>query len=389
MTDRLFIPQANPGASYEAQRVQIDAAVARVLGSGRYILGEEVAAFEAEFAAYLGIEHAVGVANGTDALELALRALDIGSGHAVIAPSHTAVATVAAIERAGARPVLIDVSDPCGDTISAESVEAILKEHRDFAGCRPAAVIPVHLYGNPVDMPAIVDVARQYGLRVIEDCAQSHGARLDGQRTGTFGDLAAFSFYPTKNLGAFGDGGLVTTNDTQLADRLRALRQYGWQERSVSSYPGINSRLDEIQAAILRVKLTRLDADNERRRQIADRYAAGLKKTGIRLSLGKRTAEQVFHQFVIHTERRDDLREFLEQKGIGTAIHYPVPVHLQPAYRDRQLTAGPLRLTEAVCGEILSLPIYPQLADADVDRVIAAIVEWTQSRSPNRKGSAT
>jgi dTDP-4-amino-4,6-dideoxygalactose transaminase len=388
MTDRLLIPQANPHASYQAQRAEIDAAVARVLDSGRYILGGEVAAFEAEFAAYLGIKHAIGVANGTDALELALRALDIGSGHAVIAPSHTAVATVAAIERAGARPVLIDV-DPQTYCITAAAVEEVAKSRHAFAGCPLKAVIPVHLYGNPVDMPAIVDVAGRYGLRVIEDCAQSHGARLEGRRTGAFGDLAAFSFYPTKNLGAFGDGGLVATNDAQLADRLRALRQYGWQERSVSSYPGINSRLDEIQAAILRAKLTRLDADNERRREIARRYATGLEKAAVRLSLGNSAAEQVFHQFVIRTERRDELRAFLEQKGIGTAIHYPVPVHRQPAYRDRGLTAGPLPVTETVCAEILSLPMYPQFADADVDRVIATIVEGTQSRSPNRKGSAT
>ena len=204
----------------------------------------------------------------------------IGPGQAVIAPSHTAVATIAAIERAGAQPVLIDV-DPLTYTIAATDVEAVLSSSREFGGCRPAALIPVHLYGNPADMPALLDVAARHGLRVIEDCAQSIGAKIGTRRTGTFGDLAAFSFYPTKNLGAFGDGGLVATNDRELAARLRALREYGWQQRSVSAFPGVNSRLDEIQAAILRVKLKRLDADNARRIEIARRYSAGLSRPGI------------------------------------------------------------------------------------------------------------
>jgi len=388
MTDAPFLPQANPGASYAAQRDEIDAAVARVLAGGRYILGEEVAAFEAEFAAYLGIERAVGVANGTDAIELALRACEIGPGQAVIAPSHTAVATIAAIERAGARPVLIDV-DPLTYTIAAADVEAVLGSRADFGGGRPAAVIPVHLYGNPADMPAILDVAARHGLRVIEDCAQSHGARLDGRRTGTFGDLAAFSFYPTKNLGAFGDGGLVATHDPQLAARVRALREYGWQQRSVSAFPGVNSRLDEIQAAVLRTKLVRLDADNARRIEIAGRYSAGLNRPGIGLPARSADAEHVFHQFVIRVPNdRDGLREFLDQRRIRTAIHYPVPVHRQPAYCDRGLHVGPLAKTDKLCAEIVSLPMFPQLTNADIDRVIGSIDEWIQERSAPR-GSST
>jgi dTDP-4-amino-4,6-dideoxygalactose transaminase len=384
MTDAPFLPQANPGASYAAQRDEIDAAVARVLAGGRYILGEEVAAFEAEFAAYLGVEQAVGVANGTDAIELALRACQIGPGQAVIAPSHTAVATIAAIERAGARPVLIDV-DPLTYTIAAADVEAVLGSRADFGGCRPAAVIPVHLYGNPAEMPAILDVAARQGLRVIEDCAQAHGARLGGRRTGTFGDLAAFSFYPTKNLGAFGDGGLVATRDPQLAKRVRALREYGWVQRSVSDFPGINSRLDEIQAAILRTKLARLDADNLRRIETARRYSAGLNRPDIGLPACSADAEHVFHQFVIRVPNdRDGFREALQKRGIGTAVHYPVPVHRQPAYRDRGLHVGPLPRTDKLCAEIVSLPMFPQLTDADVDRVIAAIGEWTQERMPPR-----
>jgi dTDP-4-amino-4,6-dideoxygalactose transaminase len=383
MSDAPLIPQANPGASYSAQRAEIDAAVACALAGGRYVLGEQVAAFEAEFAAYLGVNEAVGVASGTDAIELALRVAGIGPGQAVIAPSHTAVATIAAIERAGAQPVLIDV-DPLTYTIAATDVEAVLSSSREFGGCRPAALIPVHLYGNPADMPALLDVAARRGLRVIEDCAQSIGAKIGTRRTGTFGDLAAFSFYPTKNLGAFGDGGLVATNDHELAARLRALREYGWQQRSVSSFPGVNSRLDEIQAAILRVKLKQLDADNARRIEIARRYAAGLSRPGITIPVCSDEVTHVFHQYVIRTTGRDELRRFLDERRIGTAIHYPLPVHRQPAYRERGLSAGTLVRTEKLCDEILSLPMFPQLNDADVDRVIASIREWITSQTPTR-----
>jgi dTDP-4-amino-4,6-dideoxygalactose transaminase len=384
MTDGPLIPQANPGAAYAAQKAAIDAAITGVLESGRYILGATVAKFEQEFAAYLGVKHAVGVASGTDAIELALRALEIGAGQAVIAPSHTAVATVAAVERAGARPVMIDV-DPRTYTITATALEAVLKGRREIEGCRIAAVIPVHLYGHPADMPSILDVARRYGLRVIEDCAQSHGARIGGERTGTFGDLAAFSFYPTKNLGAIGDGGLVATNDSALQKRLLALREYGWQQRYVSASPGLNSRLDALQAAILGVKLPRLDADNDRRRAIAARYSAGLARLGLRPPTAD-GVEHAFHQYVIRTPGRDELSTFLASHSILTGIHYPVPVHTQPAYSERKLTFGDLPQTETLCREILSLPMFPQLAEDDVDRVIAAIAEWVRSR-PDLKGA--
>jgi dTDP-4-amino-4,6-dideoxygalactose transaminase len=387
MTDGPLIPQANPGASYLEQKPAIDAAIAEVLESGRYILGEQVAKFEQEFAAYLGVNHGVGVASGTDAIELALRALEIGAGQAVIAPSHTAVATVAAIERAGARPVLIDV-DPKTYTITAGAVEAVIKSRRDFDGCRLAAVVAVHLYGHAADMPAILEVATRHGLRVIEDCAQSHGARIDRLSTGAFGDLAAFSFYPTKNLGAFGDGGLVATNDPRLCERLLALREYGWQKRYVSAVPGLNSRLDPLQAAVLGVKLTHLEADNDRRREIAARYSAGLAGLGLELptSAGVR---HVFHQYVIRTPARDDLSAFLASRSILTGIHYPVPVHLQPAYRGRRLSFDEPRETDRLCEEILSLPMFPQLTDAEVDRVIAAISEWARARRSDVKGAAT
>jgi dTDP-4-amino-4,6-dideoxygalactose transaminase len=388
MPEGPVIPQANPGASYVAQKAAIDSALARVLQSGRYILGEEVAAFESAFAVYLGVKHCVGVASGTDAIELALRALEVGAGQTVIAPSHTAVATVAAIERAGARPVLIDV-DPETYVITAAAVEAVVKAGQEIDGSRITAVIPVHLYGHPADVPAILKVAKRYGLRVIEDCAQAHGARIGTERTGTFGDLAAFSFYPTKNLGALGDGGLVATNDPGLRRRLVALREYGWKDRYVSAFPGLNSRLDPLQAAVLAVKLTKLDADNDRRHDVASRYSVGFANLGLGLPTSTANVRHVFHQYVIRTPRRDDLSAFLASRAILTGIHYPVPVHLQPAYCGRQLTLGALPQTEQLCNEILSLPMFPQLSDAAVDRVIDAVREWARAQRPERKGAAT
>ena len=265
------IPQAAPGYAYTERRVEIDEVTRRVLESGTYILGPQVEAFEEEFAAYIGVRHGVGVANGTDALELALRAIGIGPGDAVFTVSHTAVATVAAIGRCGALPVFVDV-DPSTYTMDPEKLASAIRSSDKRRDIRPAAVVPVHLYGQMADMPAILDLSRAAGLKVVEDCAQAHGARLAGRRAGTWGDAAAFSFYPTKNLGAFGDGGLVATDDAALASNVRRLRQYGWSEARVSIRPGANSRLDELQAAILRVGLRYLDADNERRRATARLY---------------------------------------------------------------------------------------------------------------------
>ena len=291
------IPQTDPRANYLAHKDEIDAAIAAVLAGGRYILGEQVAAFEREFAAYLGAgstegaTHAIGVGSGTDALHLALRACGIGPGDRVFTVSHTAVATVAAIELAGATPVLVDI-DPATFTMDPNRLEEAVR--RDEGGnssnvkrhssivTRHSAIIPVHLYGHPADMAAILEIARRYDLWVIEDCAQAHGATIDGQKTGTFGDIAAFSFYPTKNLGALGDGGAVVTSDPALAEQTRLLREYGWRERYVSAIPGLNSRLDELQAAILRVKLRYLDAENARRRALAAEYDRLLADSSVR-----------------------------------------------------------------------------------------------------------
>src|SRR5436853_6056851 len=310
------IPQTDPRAGYLEHKAEIDAAIARVLGGGQYVLGREVEAFEAAFAEWLGIGHAVGTGSGTDAIELALRACDIGAGDLVFTVSHTAVATVAAIERAGAIPMLVDI-EPGGFAMDPAALEAALR--RPPPG-RPAAILPVHLYGEPAELAAILELARPYGLRVIEDCAQSHGALYRGRPSGSFGDIACFSFYPTKNLGALGDAGITATDDPDLATALREIREYGWRERYVSAIAGINTRLDPIQAAILGVKLPRLAADNRRRQAIAARYDDGL--AGLPLALPRRRADttHVYHQYVVRSPARDLLREHLPAAAIGTGI---------------------------------------------------------------------
>jgi dTDP-4-amino-4,6-dideoxygalactose transaminase len=366
-----MILPSDPRAAYRAQRAAIDAAVARVLESGRYILGEEVSAFEREFAAYIGVRHGLGVASGTDALVLALKALEVANGDYVATVSHTAVATVAAIELAGARPLLVDI-EPATGTMDPGALERALAA----APGPVAAIIPVHLYGQPADLDAILALARRHGARVVEDCAQSHGARLGTARTGSMGDLGIFSFYPTKNLGALGDGGMVVTDDDALADRLRALREYGWRERYVSDIPGMNTRLDELQAAILRVKLGRLEADSARRVAIADLYDRGLARLPLALPRRRAGASHVFHQYVVRSAERDRLRRDLASRGIGSTVHYPVPVHLQPAYRGR-VALGPSGLgeSERAAREVLSLPLYPELADTAVAKVVSTLGE--------------
>jgi len=378
-TQPLYV--ANPRASYLAHQLEIDAAIARVLHSVSYILGPEVSAFEQEFAAYLQAPHCVGVASGTDALELALRALSIGSGDMVFTVSHTSGATVTAIEAVGALPVLIDV-DPITYTMDVEDLADAVKLWRSKAGAegkRAKAILPVHLYGHPAPMPQILQIAKEHDLRVIEDCAQAHGAELNGQMVGTFGDVAAFSFYPTKNLGAIGDGGAVVTADAQLNERLRRLRQYGWQQPNQSIEPGINSRLDELQAAILRVKLCYLDDDNTRRREIAAHYAKEFAELPVTLPTSLAGAQHVYHQFVIRSARRDELKSHLALHGVLAGIHYPLAVHQQPAYAGR-FPCGPKQLvtTETICREILSLPVYPQLLSAQIQRIAQAVNSFSR-----------
>lgn len=372
---------ADPKANYLAHKDEIDKAIERVLTSGSYILGREVAAFEEAFAREIGVSHAIGVGSGTDALHVALRACQIGAGDAVLTVSHTAGATVSAIALTGALPVLVDV-DPVTLTMDPNVLEATVSQFTRSKGSwsgagRLRGVIPVSLYGHPADMNAIMTIARNYDLRVIEDCAQSHGASIDGRMTGAWGDLSGFSFYPTKNLGALGDGGAVATADPELAARVRLLREYGWRERHVSETAGMNTRLDELHAAILHAKLPYLAAENARRRELARLYTENLQETHLILPQVRPGAVHVYHQYVVRSGRRDQLKAFLAARDIGTLIHYPVPIHLQPAYRGRVLVGvGGLGHTERSCREVLSLPMHPQMSNEDVLRVAGLIVAW-------------
>ncbi|MDR2612950.1 MAG: DegT/DnrJ/EryC1/StrS family aminotransferase [Deltaproteobacteria bacterium] len=382
-----MIPQSNPLAGFQERPEAFLEAARRVLESGCYIFGDEVSGFEAEFAAFVGARHAIGCASGTDAIELMLRGLGIGTGDAVFLPSLTAVASAAAIARAGATPWFADV-DPTRLTVSPASLASSLRLCRDTRpDLEPRAVLAVHLYGSPCDLPALREFTASSGLVLLEDCAQSHGARLGGRMTGSFGEAAAFSFYPTKNLGAFGDGGMVATSDGDLAGRLRLLRQYGWRERDRSEAVGMNSRLDPLQAAFLRVKLPRLEGDNARRAALAEGYRSLLSREAGRFPLLLPElppgCSPVYHQFVVRTARRDGLKAFCESNGVATAIHYPVPVHLQPAYRGREAfprEPGGLRFSEQAAGEVLSLPMFPQMTAGALEKVCSVVARWVDSQ---------
>jgi dTDP-4-amino-4,6-dideoxygalactose transaminase len=372
------ILQTDPKSVYLAHREEILAAVTRALDSGWYILGKEVSAFEEEFAHSVGLSHCIGVNSGTDALSLALRAVGVGQGDVVFTVSHTAVATAAAIKQTGGIPFFLDIA-PQTFTLAPESLEDALKKNHDIMGNpfpgKPKAVVAVHLYGHPADMDSIVKISRAYGLTVVEDCAQAHGVALAGRQAGTWGDIAAFSFYPTKNLGALGDAGAVATNSAALAEEVRLLREYGWRERYISEKVGFNSRLDEIQAAILRVQLQYLEQNNIRRREIAAMYDEALEGI-VNVPVQLADARHVYHQYVIRTKQRDALRGFLKERGIATLVHYPSPIHLQPAYAQCPTAPSGLPFTEEACKEIVSLPMCPCLSSGQVGRVINAIREW-------------
>ena len=359
------IPCGNPLAQYLAHKDEIDEAIHRVLGKGRYILGDEVAAFEKEFSGYVGVSHGIGVGSGTEALHLALASCGVGPGDEVITVSHTAVATAAAIELCGAVPVFADIR-PDLYTMDPGKLEPLITS-------RTKAVIPVHLYGQSADLAPIMEIAARHGLKVIEDCAQAHGAQYRCKRTGSYGDIACFSFYPTKNLGALGDGGMVITNNAALAERARLFREYGWEERYVSRVPGWNTRLDEIQAAVLRIKLRYLDEDNGKRAAVAALYDKGLAGLrGLILPACRADSHHVYHLYVVRSVVRDELQSFLASKGVGSLVHYPVPVHLQPAYSGRLARGAELAETERAAKEVLSLPMYPELPGPDVGKVIEA-----------------
>jgi dTDP-4-amino-4,6-dideoxygalactose transaminase len=371
-TTMTIVPQADPGAAYRAQKDEIDGAIARVLASGRFVLGSEGAAFEKEFASWLGTPHAVGCASGTDALILLLRGLGVGPQSSVVTVSHTSVATVAAIEAAGAVPILVDI-EPDHYTMDLTDLEAVLA--RPPAGM-PAirAVIVVHLYGQPADMTRLLTVCGRHEVALIEDCSHAHGASYHEHKVGTLADGAAFSLYPTKNLGGIGDGGVLTTRSAELSQRIIRLRQYGWQERLISLEAGMNSRLDEIQAAILRVRLGRLDPANARRQAIAAAYDAALTSSSVRPPARRPNTHHVFHQYVIQPPNRPAAQSHLHALGVGTAIHYPVPIHRQPAYAGR-VALGPsgCRNTDLVVGQILSMPIFPEMTDGQVEFVCDAL----------------
>ncbi len=368
----LFTPY--PLEDYCRRESEIGVAVSGVLQRGHYILGGEVEAFEKEWAAWCGVEQAIGVANGTDAIELLLLGLGIGPGDAVAVPSHTAVASVSAIRRTGADPVYLDL-DPATFTIRPDSLEEAL---RGPAGGRLKAVLAVHIYGHPVDWTGLSAVCENHGLILLEDGAQSHGATWQGQRVGSLGRGAAFSFYPTKNLGAIGDAGAITTNDPALAARIREIRQYGWRERYISAVEGVNSRLDELQAAILRIKLASLAESVARRQALAARYREGLAGHPlVHLPIVREDRTHAFHLHVIRCPQRDALMAFLLGRGIPVALHYPAAVHQQPGYA-RFLSHSPgLEETEKAVRGILTLPLHPWLSDAAVDLVIETIAAWS------------
>ncbi|MFO7820513.1 MAG: DegT/DnrJ/EryC1/StrS family aminotransferase [Lentisphaeria bacterium] len=377
---------ANPKAEYEALAEAIDTAIAGTLENGRYILGPEVEKFEQDFAAFQGAGHCIGTGSGTEALHLALRAAGIGPGDAVITVSHTAVATVAAIELAGATPVMVDIK-PDTFTIDPARITELLddwEKHTAALGeLTPRAIIPVHIYGHPADMPDIMQIAAAHNLLVIEDCAQAHGTLINGRMAGSWGDMAAFSFYPTKNLGAIGDAGAVITSNPELAESARLVREYGWAERYVSSIPGMNTRLDELQATILRVKLPHLNKWNEARREIATAYndkLGSIASGALTIPPVKPHCQHVYHQYVLRLRNRDKVKQFLADQGVITLIHYPVPIHCQPAYSARGLTAGAnLETTEQAAKEILSLPVHPFLTGEEVKQVITALKRVCES----------
>jgi dTDP-4-amino-4,6-dideoxygalactose transaminase len=368
----LQVPFVDLSAQYAAIRPQVDAAIEKVLRRGDFILGQDVELFEAEFAAYCGAKHAVGVDNGTSALELILRAYGIGAGSEVITVANTFMATALAIEAVGATLVLVDI-DPVTYTLDvAQVVQAITPRTR--------AIIAVHLYGQPADMAPLLEIARQRGLIVVEDACQAHGAYYQGRRVGTWGDAAAFSFYPAKNLGAYGDGGMIVTNDDQVAHAARMLRNYGQRQKYHHEVVGYNRRLDTLQAAVLRVKLPYLDEWNAARRQHAKRYAARLAGSGIGLPIEATGRESVYHLYVIRTKRRDELQAYLQRHGIATGIHYPLPIHQQRALARLGYGTGAFPLTERAAQEILSLPMYPELTSAMIDYTAATIHGFLASR---------
>jgi dTDP-3-amino-3,4,6-trideoxy-alpha-D-glucose transaminase len=350
------------------------AVVSRVAHKGAFTMGAELDAFESEFAAYCETDHAVGVSSGTEAIVLALKAMNIGAGDEVIVPSNSFIATAEAVSLAGATPRLVDV-DPFTHLLSADAVEAAI-------GPRTRCVIPVHLMGSTVDMQPLLEVARAAGIAVVEDCAQAHGARYEGRRVGTFGDIGCFSMYPTKNLGAWGDGGAIVTADPEIESRIKLLRSHGEQPRYHHRIVGTTARLDAMQAAILRVKLQRLDGWNEDRRRKGAMLREGLAGSGIEIpEPAGAFGDHVYHLFIVRTQRREALRAFLDERGVSTAVHYPFPIHRTEAYAELGLAEGSLPVAERLAEEICTLPLFPSMSDDEVAQVIEAVQDFNKETS--------
>jgi dTDP-4-amino-4,6-dideoxygalactose transaminase len=362
------IPLVDLITQYQNIRDEILPAIEHVMSSAQFILGEDVSLFETEFAHYCGVKHCIGVASGTDALHLSLRALDVGPGDEVITAGNTFIATALAISFAGATPVFVDVSKN-DFNIDVNLIESAITDHTK-------AIIPVHLYGQPADMDAIMLLARKHNLKVIEDACQAHGARYKDRPAGSIGDAGCFSFYPGKNLGAYGDGGAIITNDANLADKIRLLRQYGQQEKNVHLVLGYNSRLDTLQAAILRVKLNHLEQWNEKRRNIAQTYRELLSDTELVLPLEKPDVNHVYHLFVIQHEQRDQLNATLKAKGVFCGIHYPQPLHQQRPYHHTRTVPDGLPVATELTAKILSLPMFPEISENQIGIVVQAIKDF-------------
>jgi dTDP-4-amino-4,6-dideoxygalactose transaminase len=371
-----MVPFFDLKRQYREIEDEILSATRRVYGSGRFILGEEVSAFESEFAQYVGVRYGVGVGSGTDALFLALKSIGIGEGDEVATVAHSFIATALAVSFCGARPVFVEIDNrTC--TLDPGSLEDLLRKRARRGGrSRLKAVLPVHLYGRPAEMAAISEIADRYGLDVVEDACQAHGAVCGGKKTGAMGRLGCFSFYPTKNLGGYGDGGMVVTDDPKLHERLRLLRCYGEKRKYEHWLRSGNSRLDEVQAALLRVKLGHLDRWNERRRERAGLYASLLAETGISLPDYAGEHLHAWYVYVVRSRQRNRLQTYLKEKGIDTLIHYPVPIHLQRAYRDLGYSRGDLPVTERVSSEVLSLPFFPELTDDEAREVADRVAQF-------------
>ena len=368
-----MVPFNDLKRQYEGIEKEILTATKGVYEKGKYILGEEVSAFEREFARYCGARYGVGVGSGTEALYLSLRAAGIGEGHEVITSANSFIATALAISFTGAKPLFVDI-DYQTYTMDPNGLELLLKRRMAKEGWEKVkAVLPVHLYGHPAEMSSIMEIANQYNLLVIEDACQGHGAKYGGKKAGSFGSFGCFSFYPTKNLGGYGDGGMVVTNHWRYYEKLRLLRCYGEKKKYEHHLKGGNSRLDELQAAILRVKLNYLDQWNEERRRKASLYSEGLASVGVVCPLERKAARHVYHLYVIRTRERDSLQAFLKKRGIDTLIHYPIPIHQQKAFKELGYRRGDLPLTEQYSRKILSLPFFPGITELEIEEVVKGI----------------